>query len=238
MAAHRARTGRIDYLAYAAGSGESDFWGFEEWRMTEHADGSRIMRAYCELNDEPPLIRDVVHSVDAAFHPIDTYVRLTKANRINGVGWFRFSDTDAVMDGRDESGADVHDRTEISRAMRGFGSHNLTSDAWLAARYDFTQGPGVQRFLGNLMTSIDHRGATGPAFARTNSSLAYGGIETVAVPAGTFACHRFAISGTSHDHPPYDFWVTTDGDYLYVKGVVAEPYRWLFELTSLTGGAD
>jgi len=40
--------------------------------------------------------------------------------------------------------------------------------------------------------------------------------------------------GTSHNHPPYNYWVATDGDYLYVKGVVTEPYNRSFELAEYT----
>ena len=54
------------------------------------------------------------------------------------------------------------------------------------------------------------------------------------MPAGTFECHHFEILGTSNAHPPYDFWVTADGDFLYVKGIVTEPYNWVLELTEYT----
>ena len=236
----RGLEGRIDYFI----DGHADFpdrlWGIEHWRMTQHADGHRVMRAYCELHDDPPLIRDVIQCVDAEFHPHDSYVRLTQGNRFLGSTWYRFSDSQAEYEGYTAAEGRIRDKTEISRAMRGFGSHNLNSDAWLTARFDYSKGPGVQRFENNLLTSVDHRGATGPAFARSNSGLEYFGIETVSVPAGEFDCHHFAIVETNHGHPPYDYWVTTDGDYLYVKGIVTAPYNWSFELAELAGerGAD
>ena len=227
---HRSRTGRIDYYVDGDPAFPDRLWGFEEFRMTHHADGRRVMRAYCELNDTPPLIRDVVQAVDAGFHPQESFVHLTNDNRFRGSAWYRFTDSEATAHGHAADGSLVNESTHVSRAMRGFGSHNLTSDGWLTARYDVSAGPGEQHFEGNLMTSRDHRGATGPAFARTNSRLDYHGEETVDVPAGRFNCYHFAISGTNHGHPPYDFWVTADGDYLYVKGIVTEPYNWSFAL--------
>lgn len=230
---NRCLTGRIDYFI----DGHPDFpdrlWGVEHWRMTHHADGHRVMRAYCELHDDPPLIRDVIQCVDADYHPHDSFVRLTSDNRFFGSTWYRFSDHEAEYQGFTAKRGRINDSTTISRAMRGFGSHNLGSDAWLTARYDYSRGTGTQYFEGNLLTSLDHRGATGPEFARSRSGLEYFGIETVTVPAGTFECHHFAIVGTNHNHPPYDYWVTADGDFLYVKGIVTEPYNWSFELMEL-----
>ena len=232
-APHRMRSGRIDYFI----DGHPDFpdrlWGIEHWRMTHHADGHRVMRAYCELHDDPPLIRDVITCVDADYHPHDTFARLIKDDRFFGSTWYRFSDTEAELQGNTVELGRISETAEISRAMRGFGSHNLTSDAWLTARYDFSKGPGVQMFENNLLTSTDHRGATGPAFARSVSGLEYFGTEMINVPAGDFECHHFALVGTSHNHPPYDYWVTADGDFLYVRGVVTEPYNWSFELSTI-----
>jgi hypothetical protein len=234
---HRVRSGRIDYLI-----DNPDFpqklWGVEHWRMTAHED-HLVMRSYCELNDEVPLVRDVIQAVDLAFHPHDTYVRLTQDNRFLGSTWYRFSDSEAEYQGFTAQKGRIQEKVAISRAMRGFGAHALNSDAWLAARFDLSKGPGIQTFSNNLLTSIDHRGATGPAFEYTvSSSLQYFGIESVSVKSGVFDCHHFAFVNTSNNHPPYDFWVTSDGDFLYVKGVVTEPYNWSFELVELTDGRE
>jgi hypothetical protein len=232
---HRLVSGRIVYLI----DGQPDFpdrvWGGEQWRMSHHANGDRVMRAFCELNDDEPLIRDVISAVDREFHPLDTYVRLTRNDQFYGSTWYNWSDTEGEYQGWTAKQGRISDKAVITRAMRGFGTHNLHSDAWLTARFDFSEGPGIQTFKNNLLTSIDHRGATGPAFERTTtSSLKYSGIESVTVPAGTFDCHHFEILGTSNAHPPYDFWVTADGDFLFVKGIVAAPYNWSFELTEYT----
>ena len=52
---------------------------------------------------------------------------------------------------------------DIDRTIRGFGTHALNSDAWLVARFDRSQGPRQHTFYNSPLTSLDHRGATGPA---------------------------------------------------------------------------
>lgn len=230
---HREISGIISYQI----DGHPDFpdrnWGIERFHMTHHGDGHRVMRAYCELHDVA-LTRDVVATVDADFHPHDTFVRLTKDNKFYGSTWYRWTDTQAEYQGFNIERGRIGETVEIDRNIRGFGTHNLTGDAWLAARFDRSKGEGIQTFKNNLLSSIDHRGATGPDFQRTTtSSLQYSGVETVTVPAGTFECYKFAFVMTSNDHPPYEFWVTTDGDFLFVKGAVAAPYNWTFELEEL-----
>jgi hypothetical protein len=232
-ARHATRMGRIEYRTEQKGF-PTGVWGFEDWRLTKHGDGSRTLRAYCELQDDPLVIRDVVQNVDAQFHPRDVFARLTIDDKFFGSSWYRFSDTEAELQGYTAAAGRIHETRPITRAMRGFGTHALMADAWLCARYDFSKGPGQQTFTNNLLTSLDHRGATGPAFTTTTTStIAYRGIENKTVKAGTFACHRLAFVATSNNHPLYDLWITTDSDFLFVKGTVGAPYFWDFELTEL-----
>jgi hypothetical protein len=231
---HITRNGRIEYRT-KRGAFPGGLWGFEDWTLTRHGDGGRVLRARCELHDEPVVIRDVVQAVDAAYHPHDVFVRLTISDKFFGSSWYRFGDTEAELEGFTAAKGRIRDMRPITRAMRGFGTHALMADAWLCARFDFSKGKGVQTFSGNLLTSLDHRGATGPEFVTSTSSLRYDGIERVTVKAGTLDCHHFAFVNTSNDHPPYDLWVSADGDFLYVKGVVTAPYHWDFELVELDG---
>lgn len=239
-ARHVTRSGRIAYRFEPAADSFSQFpdgvWGFEDWCITRHGDGTRVLRARCELHDEPLVIRDVIQAVDAVYHPHDAFVRLTIGDKFFGSSWYRFTDTEAELEGWTALKGRIREHRWIARDMRGFGTHALMADAWLCARYDFRKGAGQQTFTDNLMTSIDHRGATGPEFTTTTTStLRYDGIESVTVAAGTFDCHHFAFMNTSNNHPPYDLWITADGDFLFVKGVVTAPYHWTFELTELQG---
>ena len=85
------------------------------------------------------------------------------------------------------------------------------------------------------LTSLDHRGATGPALeCSQGTTIEYFGEETIGVRASSFARHHFAYVVLATDHDEYHLLVTVDGDYLFVKGTVEAPYRWSFELTELT----
>jgi hypothetical protein len=102
------------------------------------------------------------------------------------------------------------------------------------ARLDRSKGPRQHTFYNSPLTSLDHRGATGPALACSQgTTIEYFGEETVTVRAGSFACHHFAYVVVATDHPEYHLWVTTDGDFIFVKGTVEAPYNWSFELTEL-----
>lgn len=205
--------------------------GREHWETTVH-NRLRTLRSRCRLEETgwPPLMRDVLQSVDAEYHPHDGFARLMLGGEFRGSAWYRFDGDVALCEADTPVEGRITQRFKIDRSMRGFGTHSLQCDGWLVARYDLGQGPGRQRFERNLMTSIDHRGSTGPMFMTTYSSLEYSGIETVTVPAGTFECHHFAFVGTSNAHPPYNLWVTTDGNFHFILGVLDGERKKRFEL--------
>jgi len=222
-------TGKI--LSFHEGaSAIGDQIGEEDWEIVLHPDGLRSLRARCWLRDSPPVLRDVLQSVDADFHPHDAYVRIVVDGRFRGSAWYRFSDTLAECEADTAGEGRVRQTFPIHRGIRGFGTHSLQSDGWLAAGYDLSTGVGLQRFHNNLMTSTNHRGATGPMFMTTDSTLQYHGPETLDVPAGRFDCHHFSFVGTSHGYPPYHMWVTADRHYTFVRATLggADPQR--FEL--------
>ena len=126
------------------------------------------------------------------------------------------------------------DSAAFPAGIWGFGTHALNSDAWLVARFDRSESPCQRTFYNSPLTSLDHRGATGPALVCSQgTTIEYFGEEEVTVQAGTFACYHFAYVVVATDHPEYHLWVTTDGDFLFVKGTVHAPYSWAFELTEL-----
>jgi len=230
---HQTRKGFIEYQTDQADF-SSRVWGFEEFRMTRHSDGTRVLRSYCELDDGSNLIRDAIQRVDAVFHPQETMVRLTINDQFVGSTWYHFTDTTAECQGFLASEGRISETVPITRKMRGFGTHALNGDAWMAAKYDLSKGEGIQTFKNNLICSTHHIGATGPAFERSASSdLQYFGKENVKVRAGTFPCYHFAFVNLSNGHPAYHFWTTADGDFLFVKGDV-KGFNWSFELVELS----
>jgi hypothetical protein len=226
----RRRTGRTVYL-----DGQRAPWGFEDWAINHGQDGLRTLTAHCELTFHGEHItRDLVQSVHPDFQPHDGYVRLMIDGRYRGMGWFQFDGRGVACESHSTLDGRLSQRMELPQPVRGFGTHALQGDAWLAARFDYSKGPGVQRFNTNPMCSTHHLGATGPYVMTTNSGFEYVGVETVTVPAGTFACHRIRFVGTSNNHPPYDMWVTTDGDFLFIAGEVGGYMAARFELVTLS----
>lgn len=228
------RQGKIIYRS----AGDPDVWGVEEWLMTRGSDGLRVLSAHCEMrfgNEE--VVRDSVLSVHPDFHPSDAYVRIMNRGTLTGSGWFRFSDDEATCESWTASEGRISQKYAIRRPIRSFGVHAVQSDGWLAGPFPFEKGAGhVQSFGPNLLHSTHHFGATGPYITTTGSSLEYVGPEAVTVAAGTFDCHRVRFVGLTNDHPQYDMWVTRDGDFLYVKGVVGGYMDSGFELVELQGG--
>ena len=87
-----------------------------------------------------------------------------------------------------------------------------------------------------LLSSPDHRGATGPMLFPITMNIEYVGEETVTVGAGTFDALHFRFVGTPglpEEHPPYDIWCTNDGDYLFLKGAVGGYMQTYYELVDL-----
>lgn len=231
---HVTRRGTIEYQidnpAFLSG-----IWGREHFVLTRHANGDRVLRAFCELDDDPALIRDVIQRVDAEFHPQDCVVRLTEGDVFKGSTWYHITDDEITYQGFTHEQGGISGQLDIDRSIRGFGTHALNSDAWLVARFDRSQGPRQRTFYNSPLTSLDHRGATGPALVCSQgTTIEYFGEEEVTVTAGTFACHHFAYVVIATDHPEYHLWVTTDGDFIFVKGTVAAPYHWSFELVELS----
>ena len=230
---HMTRRGTVEYrIAHTAFP--NGVWGREHFILTRHANGDRVLRAFCELDDDPALIRDVIQRVDAEFHPQDCMVRLTEGDHFKGSTWYHITDDEISYQGLSSTKGRISGQLDIDRSIRGFGTHALNSDAWLVARFDRSEGPCQRTFYNSPLTSLDHRGATGPALVCSQgTTIEYFGEEEVTVPAGTFSCYHFAYVVVATDHPEYHLWVTSDGDFVFVKGTVEAPYDWSFELTEL-----
>lgn len=228
------RSGRIAYQQRGSGAE----WGFEDFAITRDAAGGRSLSVHCEMAfGEEQVVRETVLNVDAAFQPLDAYVRILNHGVPTGAGWFRFDEELAEGESFTADEGRLSQRIPIERPLRGFGIHALIGDGWLAAGFPFEQGAGHTHFLGgrNLLHSLHHFGAKGPKLEISATGLNYLGRETVTVPAGTFDCHRLAFVGMTNAHPPYHMWIGADGDYLYVKGEVEGYMDSLFVLERLEG---
>jgi hypothetical protein len=220
--------------------------GREHFQITVHGDGRRTLAAKCEIDDPPPVLRDVVYSVDAHWRPVDAFVRLSVGDRFVGSSWFRFGDGFVECEAYTALEGRVSQRVEVPGRLKMFGTHPIQADAWLVQIADLTQGEKVQRFPGMYLCSLDHRGATGPLVMQSpvGLRLAFLGREAVTVKAGTFDALHFLIgdaeevpaSETRNEpgrHPRYELWCTADGDFVTLKAWVSGYMMTAYELVAI-----
>lgn len=211
--------------------------GREYFMINTHSDGARTVIAHCEIDDAPSVMRDITYSLDAAWMPRDCFVRLTVGDRFMGSGWFRFDAAFAECEAFTASDGRVHQRMELVRPLGTFVNHSIICDGWHVRLYDRSRGPGVQVIEQVLLSSPDHRGATGPTLFSIGVGIEYVGRERITVKAGTFdALHfRYVSSpGLPQEHPPYDVWCTDDEEFLFLRGSVGGYMLTHYELTELT----
>lgn len=211
--------------------------GREWFSMTTHGDGSRTLTAHCEIDDTPAVIRDVSLTVGQDWRPNDSAVRITVGGNFVGSGWFRFGDSEAECQAFTAAEGRLAQRIAVNEKPRGFGNHAIASDGWLLNCYDLSKGPGTQYLSDMMISSPDHRGATGPTIFRLGFGIEFVGEEKCTVGAGTFDALHFRIVGTEgqlpETHPPYDMWCTADGDYVFLKGAVTGYMMTYYELIEL-----
>jgi len=211
--------------------------GRESFIITVHNDGKRTLRAHCEIDDAPPVLRDVTLSLDPNWHPLDCFVRLTIDDQFEGSGWMLFHENHAecemfnVRDGR------VSQRLDINERIRWLGAHPIMGDGMCFAIYDRDKGPGKTFFPDMMVTSPDHRGATGPLLFQLGFGLEYAGEDEVTVAAGRFNAYHFKYIDTAgelpEEHPPYEVWCSADDDFLFLKGQVGGYMQTYYELIEL-----
>ncbi len=215
--------------------------GREYFMFTDQADGVRVVHAHCEIDDEPNVIRDVVMSLDQEWYPIDCSVRLTVGDRYEGTGLMHFSDTHAECETVNRSAGRISQRIELAERVRWLGAHPICGDALCLRIFDLSQGPGRQFFPDLMLTSPDHRGATGPMLFTLGFGLEFVGRESISVAAGTFDALHFRYVDTAgqlpEEHPPYDVWCTDDDNYIFLKGGVGGYMQTHYELTKLVSNA-
>jgi hypothetical protein len=211
--------------------------GREYFSITKQIDGTSVIHAHCEIDDEPNVIRDVVMSVNEQWHPIDCSVRLTVGDKYEGTGLMRFTDSYAECETFNRRDGRISQRLEIPQRPRWLGAHPIIGDALGLRIYDLNKGPGREFFEHMMLTSPDHRGASGPMLYALGWGLAFVGRERVTVEAGSFDALHFQYVETAgqlpQEHPLYDVWCTDDGDYIFLKGAVGGYMQTYYELTEL-----
>lgn len=213
--------------------------GREYFVISTHGDGARTIAAHCEIDDRPSVMRDITYSLDADWMPTDCFVRLSVGDSFMGSGWFRFHPRFAECETWTSLEGRVSQRMDLKRPLRTFQNHAIACDAWHLRLFDRSRPGTVQPLEQVLLSSPDHRGATGPMLFSVGLHVNYVGEETVTVGAGTFDAFHFqfvSAPGLPTAHPPYDVWCTADGEYLFLQGGVAGYMQTRYELVELEHG--
>lgn len=209
--------------------------GREFFTLTTQSDGVIILQAHCEIDDEPNVVRDVVQAMRKDGSPLDCSVRLSVGDRFEGSGWFYFGADFAACEMMNRRDGRITQRIATNGSVKWLQSHPIVGDGHLMKLYDLSKGIGKQFIEDFMLTSPDHRGATGPMlFKMAKMSLEYHGEEEITVAAGTFKARHFSVGDTVEslleEHPPYHVWVTADDDYLVLKAGAAGYMQTHYEL--------
>ncbi|MSO97748.1 MAG: hypothetical protein EXR11_05955 [Rhodospirillaceae bacterium] len=225
---HRSYRGKVSYITDGVGE-----LGREMFYVTIQPDGTRTMRATCELDDDR-LLRDVVATVDKEWYPLDAFVRLTSNETTAGSSWFRFTKSMAECEAITAKEGRVHQVFDIDERVRELGTHPVHADAWGLAQVN-RNNAGPQAPSLRFSTSTQADGGSGPLLVPSTGrkQRRYIGRETIRVAAGTFEVEHF--QDMFPDKPPSELWVTGE-DYIPVR--VQWSYRkQTYELTELSGDA-
>ncbi len=210
--------------------------GREYWIATTQADGNFVLHAHCEIDDEPNVIRDVTLALDHEGYPIDCSVRLTVGDKFEGTGLMRMAPTYAECETFNRRDGRITQRIDVPERIRWLGCHPISTDSICLRAYDLSKGPGRQFFPNMMVTSPDHRGATGPMLFALGFGLEFVGREHISVAAGSFNALHFRYVDSAGqlpvEHPPYDVWCTED-EYIFLKGAVGGYMQTYYELTEL-----
>jgi hypothetical protein len=231
---HRILRGRIAYT-----SDKPDRKGQERGRETFvvvlHADGRRSLTAHAEIDDRPSVLRFEQLNLDPQWRPTDAAVRITVDDAFRGSSWFRFGPDLAECEGFTAPEGRISQRWPLSAPTPMFGAHAIFNDGWVTKVFDL-DGPKTQTSPRFLISSTDHRGATGPMLSEVSVTLTLEARERVTVKAGTFDALKFSfgeVHGLPQEHPLYQVWVTADGNYTFLKGAVGGYMMTAYELVEL-----
>lgn len=234
---HQTIRGKIQYLSHKA-ERMNEERGREYFTLTKQSDGRSILHAHCEIDDETDVIRDVTASFETAtMRPHDGYVRISVGSLYEGSGWFRFTDSTATCETFNKDAGVESTKLTLDKPAPWFGHHAIVNDGFLSRFFPLDAKPGKHRLEHVMMSSPDHRGATGPMLFPLSFAVVYLGDDTITVGAGTFEARKFEIvdtaEGLPEEHPPYQMWCSKDEDGLFLKGGVQGYMMTYYELVEL-----
>ncbi len=211
---HRTYRGKIVY--HTDGIGEE---GREFFTVTVQPDGSRILRAQCEM-DNDRLLRDVIYALDGDWQPEECFVRLTIGGKFQGSAIFRFTDDRVTCDALTADDGHLSQSFDVTERVPSFGAHPLCCDTWHSKKGDLLRGDSPTGKLRNVaLSSPLPNGGSGPMLSFVGVDVEYAGEEEITTPAGTFKT-KHMINRSLRDggtKPPVEIWAATD-DFIPVRG--------------------
>jgi len=225
---HRAYRGEMRYLTDGIGE-----MGREFFSVTIQPDGVRTLRAQCEMDDDR-LLRDVVLSVDADWHPIEAFVRLSVEERLVGSTWFAFGTQVAESEGFTAKAGRFSQRLETAARIESFGTHALHGDAWVVGRLRRWRGTPEDFPLATFASSTLANGGSGSELVPLQSGYSRIldlGEERVTVPAGAFDTRHIRVLVPGVD----DFDVWAGGEDCLPVRLTSDVLKQTYELVRIDG---
>ena len=164
--------------------------GYERWRLDVHPDGTKTVVATVHYSPRP-VLRHVVHRVDASDRPLDTFMAYWIDGAWRGNAWF-------VMEGDSWRGRILGPDGTFTHAVKPAGRfamlpHVLAVDSWRARLVDKSQS-GTQAVLAYNVDATALAG-TSVMGKLMDYDMAYIGAERITVPAGEFDTEHYRIEG-------------------------------------------
>jgi hypothetical protein len=164
-------------LAYLDGTGQPT--GREQFSISVHGDGSRTLRAQCEMDDDA-LVRDAILVLGPDARPTEAFVRVVENGAASGSAHFT------------NLGGHAY-----------FGTHALINDGWVSfAGAGLTDGGSVT--VRGLACSHQANGGGAPKPMPSEALLTRIGGERIAVSAGQFDCLHWTVR--YQGHTPIHMW--------------------------------
>ena len=181
------------------------------------------------------LVRNVTLLLDSRWRPIDGFCRLQQNGEQSGAAWYHFSDQQVTVEGVSKLDDSVTERPFSQQFTNTdpylyLGLHPLQGDALITQLVD-DSCPGEFVSIKSLTNSISENGNEGIAATALTIDVAYLGLESISVTAGTFSARKYALRWRS-DWPPAYVWVRSN-DPLFLKMTWSQVEYW-YELTGFS----
>ena len=151
---HTTIRGKISYIHET--SGET---GREWFALTIQPNGTKTIRAHCEMDDDA-ILRDVVWTLGPDGRPIDAYLRLCVDGKLQGMAFFVFSPNRAECTTTTTNGERIHQSLDLTKPVEIFGAHPVSGDGMKTSLFNLA-GPKLQSFSAISSSDLPN-GASGP----------------------------------------------------------------------------